>query len=112
MATWRGILKFNPDIGGSSIEFWGADNSQHPGGRTIDLEIAPDGSVWAAVLSVVWGDGGLVNYNPATNVWRYWHYGSIANNWPGLIGFCENVSIQKKLQADMLSGLTAQDGIR
>ena len=96
MATWRGILKFNPDIGGSSIEFWGADNSQHPGGRTIDLEIAPDGSVWAAVLSVVWGDGGLVNYNPATNVWRYWHYGSIANNWPGLIGFCENVSIQKK----------------
>ncbi|MBK7255384.1 MAG: hypothetical protein IPI04_16105, partial [Ignavibacteria bacterium] len=61
-----------------------------------DLEIAPDGSVWAAVLSVVWGDGGLVNYNPATNVWRYWHYGSTANNWPGLIGFCENVSIQKK----------------
>ena len=96
MATWRGILKFNPAAGGSSLEFWGAENSLHPGGRTVDLAIAPDGSVWAAVLSVVWGDGGLVNYNPATNVWRYWHYGSTANNWPGLIGFCENVSVQKK----------------
>ncbi len=96
MATWRGILKFDPSAGGSSLQFWGADNSPHPGGRTIDLEIAPDGTVWAAVLSVVWGNGGLVNYNPSTNVWRYWHYGSTANNWPGLIGFCENVSIQKK----------------
>ncbi|MBS1551647.1 MAG: T9SS type A sorting domain-containing protein [Bacteroidetes bacterium] len=96
MATWRGILKFNPAAGGSSLEFFGAKNSIHPGGRTMDLAIAPDGSVWAAVLSVVWGNGGLVNYNPATNLWRYWHYGSTENNWPSLIGFCENVSVQKK----------------
>ena len=96
MATWRGILKFDPAAGAGSLQFWGADNSVHPGGRTMDLEIAPDGSVWAAVHSVVWGGGGLVNYNPSTNVWRYWYYGSNANNWPSLIGFCENVSIQKK----------------
>lgn len=96
MATWRGILKFNPAAGGSSLEFFGADNSLHPGGRTKDIAIAPDGSIWAAVLSVVWGDGGLVNYDPSTNQWRYWHYGSTANNWPASIGFCENVSIQEK----------------
>jgi hypothetical protein len=96
MATWRGILKFNPSVGGSSLEFWGANNSLHPGGRTKDLAIAPDGSIWAAVLSVTWGSGGLVNYNPATNQWRYWYYGSTANNWPSLIGYCENVSIQEK----------------
>ncbi|HMQ69477.1 MAG TPA: T9SS type A sorting domain-containing protein [Ignavibacteria bacterium] len=96
MATWRGILKFDPAVGASSLEFWGADNSIHPGGRTMDIAIAPDGSVWAVVLSVVWGNGGLVHFNPATNQWRYWGFGSSANNWPGLIGFCENVSIQNK----------------
>jgi len=96
MATWRGILKFNPSVGAGSLQFWGADNSIHPGGRTMDIAIAPDGSIWAAVFSVVWGNGGLVNYNPSTNVWRYWYYGSTANNWPSLIGFCENVSIQEK----------------
>jgi len=96
MATWRGILKFNPTVGGSSLEFWGANNSIHPGGRTKDIAIAPDGSIWAAVISVVWGGGGLVNYNPSTNLWRYWYYGSTVNNWPSLIGYCENVSIQEK----------------
>jgi len=96
MATWRGLLKFNPSIGGSSLEFWGANNSIHPGGRTRDLAIAPDGSIWAAIISVTWGDGGLVNYNPNTNVWRYWGYGTTANNWPPLIPFLINVSIQVK----------------
>lgn len=96
MATWRGILKFNPAAGSSSLEFFGAENSIHPGGRTMDIAIAPDGSVWAAVFSVIWGDGGLVHFNPASNQWRYWHYGSTANNWPSLISFCENVSIQEK----------------
>jgi streptogramin lyase len=96
MATWRGILKFNPAVGGSSLEFWGANNSLHPGGRTSDIAIAPDGSIWATVISVTWGGGGLVNYSPSTNLWHYWYYGSTANNWPSLIGYCENVSIQEK----------------
>ncbi|MBL7906637.1 MAG: T9SS type A sorting domain-containing protein [Bacteroidales bacterium] len=96
MATWRGILKFDPAIGGSSLEFWGAGNSPHPGGRTKDLDIAPDGSVWAVVLSVEWGGGGLVRYDPSTGEWQTWGYGSTANNWPELIGFCEHVSIQVK----------------
>jgi len=96
MSTWRGILKFDPAQGANSLEFWGANNSLHPGGRTKDIEIAPDGSIWAAVLSVVWGEGGLVHFDPATNDWEYWGYGSTANNWPSLIGFCEHVSIQAK----------------
>lgn len=96
MAGWRGILKFDPAIGGASFEFWGADNSLHPGGRTMDIDVAPDGSVWAAVQSVTWGGGGLVSFNPATDEWHYWGYGSSANNWPGLIGYCEQVAIQAK----------------
>jgi streptogramin lyase len=96
MATWRGILKFDPAVGGSSLEFWGADNSLHPGGRTMDIDIAPDGSIWAAIQSVTWGGGGLVHFNPSTDEWEYWGYGTTANNWPSLIGFCEQVSVQAK----------------
>jgi len=55
MATWRGILKFDPAAGGSSLAFWGANNSVHPGGRTMDIDVAPDGSVWAAVFYSNWG---------------------------------------------------------
>ncbi len=96
MATWRGLLKFDPSVGPASLQFWGANNSLHPGGRTMDIDIAPDGSVWGAIQSVTWGSGGLIHYNPSTNVWQYWGYGSSANNWPSLIGFCEHVSIQDK----------------
>ena len=50
MATWRGILKFDPSVGGSSIMFWDVNNSLHPGGSTMDIDVAPDGSIWAAVF--------------------------------------------------------------
>lgn len=96
MATWRGILKFDPAVGGNSLQFWGAGNSVHPGGRTKDLAIAPDGSIWGAVISVTWGNGGLIQFNPSTNVWRYWGYGTTANNWPPEVPFCEHVSVQQK----------------
>jgi len=95
MAHWRGLLKFDPAVGGSSIQFWGANNSPYPGGRTREIAIAPDGSLWMAVIAVNWGSGGLVNYNPSTNVWRYWGYGSTANNWPNTVASCDNVSIQQ-----------------
>lgn len=96
MATWRGILKFDPAAGPGSLEFWGADNSLHPGGRTMDIDIAPDGSIWAAVTYANWGEGGLVKFDPAANEWNYWGYGITANNWPDLIAFCDQVSIQAK----------------
>jgi streptogramin lyase len=38
----------------------------------------------------------LVQYNPNTNLWRYWGYGSTANNWPSLIPYTSSVSIQRK----------------
>jgi streptogramin lyase len=95
MAHWRGLLKFEPSVGASSIEFWGANNSPHPGGRSREIAIDPDGSLWMAVIAVNWGSGGLVNYNPSTNVWRYWGYGSTANNWPNTVASCDNVSIQE-----------------
>src|SRR5512133_2247834 len=94
MAGWRGILKFDPAAGGSSLAFWGPANSLHPGGRTLDIDVAPDGTVWAAITYSDWGQGGLVRFDPATDEWQYWGYGSTANNWPALISFCEHVSVQ------------------
>lgn len=96
MATWKGILKFDPAVGGSSLMLWDASNSVHPGGRTMDIDVAPDGSIWAAVFYSNWGEGGLVHFDPATNAWQYWGYGVTANNWPDLIAFCEQVSVQSK----------------
>lgn len=110
MATWRGLLKFNPAIGASSLQFWGANNSQHPGGRSKDIAIAPDGSIWIAVISVVWGNGGLVHYNPSTNQWRYWTYGSTANNWPPLVPYAEKVSIQHKPSGGYVVWIDASGG--
>lgn len=96
MAHWRGLLKFDPAAGPGSLEFWGADNSAHPGGRTRDIALAPDGTIWGAVISVTWGEGGLFQFNPATGLMQVWGYGSTANNWPPLIPYTENVSIQTR----------------
>lgn len=111
MAHWRGLLKFDPSIGPDSFEFWGAGNSVHPGGRSREIAMAPDGSLWIAVVSVTWGNGGLVNYNPSTNQWRYWGYGSTSNNWPGTISNCDNVSIQEKPGGGYTVWVSASGGV-
>lgn len=96
MSTWRGILKFDPNIGASSLQFWGALNSIHPGGTTRDIDIAPDSSIWGAIISVTWGWGGLVQYQPNTQTWRFWGFQETNNNWPSSVSACEYVSIQEK----------------
>ena len=48
------------------------------------MDIAPDGTVWATVVSVSWGGGGLLRYNPGTNNWTYWANGG------------EHMSVQRK----------------
>jgi len=84
MANWTGIIAFNPLVGPSSLQRFDATNSLHPGGRTVDIDIAPDGSVWATVISVSWGGGGLVRYDPQKNLWNFWDNGG------------EHISIQPK----------------
>ncbi len=111
MAHWRGLLKFDPAVGASSIQFWGAGNSIHPGGRSREIALAPDGSLWIAVVSVTWGNGGLVNFNPTTNQWRFWGYGTTANNWPGTISNCDNVSIQQKPGGGYTVWVSASGGV-
>ncbi len=111
MAHWRGLLKFDPAIGAASLQFWGATNSIHPGGRSREIAIAPDGTLWIAVMSVTWGEGGLINFDPATDEWHYWGYGTTDNNWPSLIPFCDNVSIQLKTGDDYTVWIAASGGV-
>ena len=80
MGTWVGALFFDPAIGPDSFVRYGSDNSPIPGGRTMDVDIAPDGSVWFACYG---NGGGLARYVPTSGDWTVWAYGDSANGWPG-----------------------------
>ena len=71
MGTGRGVLVFNPTIGPSSLKRYDASNSPWPGGWVTNIEIAPDGTIWASGYATAWGGGGLMRFNPATKVWTY-----------------------------------------
>ncbi len=71
MGTGRGMLKYNPSIGPSSLKRFGADNSPWPGGWVTNIEMAPDGTIWASGYATVWGGGGLARFNPATSAWTF-----------------------------------------
>lgn len=43
------MLEFDPAVGGSSITRWDGANSPHTGGRSRDVEVAPDGTVWVTI---------------------------------------------------------------
>ena len=94
MGTWAGALYFDPDVGPDSFRRYGYDNSPIPGGRTMDVDIAPDGTVWFACYSGV-PSGGLARLNPETGDWMVWGYGISANGWPGLSSG-EAVAVQPK----------------
>ncbi len=83
MGTWRGALYFDPAIGADSLARYDADNSPLPGGRTMDVDIAPDGSVWFACFGVSWGGGGLVRYRPEIDEWTFWGFDPQPDGWPG-----------------------------
>ena len=72
MGTGRGALSFDPSVGPSSLVKHDATNSTLPGGWTEDVELAPDGTLWFAVRSTVWGGGGIARYAPATDSWSGW----------------------------------------
>jgi hypothetical protein len=69
MATGRGGLFFSPALGANSLLRFGDDNSPIPGGWNRGVEVAPDGTVWFASYSTVWGAGGIAQFNPTTNAW-------------------------------------------
>ena len=71
LGTWRGLLRMNLAAGPNSLVKFGPENSPLPGGRTMDVTHAPDGSIWVSATSVVWGGGGLTRYSPASDTWAH-----------------------------------------
>lgn len=69
MATGRGGLFFSPKVGAKSIVRFGADNSPIHGGWNRNVEVAPDGTIWFASYSTVWGNGGVCQYDPKNKNW-------------------------------------------
>ncbi len=92
MATWRGVLQFDPAIGANSLQLFDVNNSPFPGGRAIGVDTAPDGTVWAAVFGVSWGSGGLMRYNPDSGNWTVWDVNTNDNNWPA-VSSCTRVNV-------------------
>lgn len=80
MGTWRGLLYFDPAAGPESFVRFDPENSPFTGGRTMDIGIAPDGTIWRAAYG---NGGGMTRYDPATQAWTVWDTSSNANNWPG-----------------------------
>ncbi len=68
MANNTGALKFNPQIGISSIEKFGPGNSGLLG-FTTDIDLAPDSTIWFI-------SGGIVRFNPKNEQWTYWQEGN------------------------------------
>lgn len=71
LGTWRGLMRMNLAAGPDSLVMFGPANSALPGGRTMDVTLAPDGTIWVSAISVNWASGGLTRYNPATDVWTH-----------------------------------------
>ena len=68
MANNTGALKFNPQVGISSIEKYGPNNSGLLG-NTTDMDLAPDSTIWFI-------SGGMVRFNPKNQAWTYWQDGN------------------------------------
>jgi hypothetical protein len=64
MGNFKGALKFDPQSGIASTEFYDAGNSALLG-FTYDIDLAPDSSIWFT-------SGGLARFDPKSNEWTYW----------------------------------------
>lgn len=64
MGSFTGALRFNPQGGITTMQNFGSGNSALLG-FTMDMDIAPDSSVWFT-------SGALVRYNPKLDEWTSW----------------------------------------
>jgi hypothetical protein len=99
LATWRGALTFDPAVGAASLVNLASQSAALASGGCRDLDIAPDGTIWFALLGYGGASGGLLRHNPATNDWHYWTGASDpqgGNGWPFLVWSVRTVSIQPK----------------
>lgn len=99
LATWRGALTYDPAVGPSSLVNYASQSVPLSNGGCRDIAIAPDGTVWFALLGYGGSMGGMIRHTPDTNDWHYWTGGNPpqgGNNWPILVWSVRYVSVQPK----------------
>jgi hypothetical protein len=64
MGNFAGAIKFNPQVGATSLENYGPNNSEL-NGFTYDIDIAPDSTIWFI-------SDALVRFNPKDRNWTSW----------------------------------------
>ena len=105
MATWRGALKMDPAVGGATLVNYASASAALANGNARDVDIAPDGTIWFALLGFGGAQGGIVRHTPATGEWKYWTGGSVpegGNNWPQEVSSVSHVSVQPKPEGGYL----------
>jgi hypothetical protein len=99
LATWRSALRFDPAVGPSSLVNFASTSPPLANGGCRDLDFAPDGTLWFALLGFGGSMGGIVRHTPGTNDWHYWTGGNPpqgGNNWPVLVWAVRSLDIQPK----------------
>jgi streptogramin lyase len=69
MGNFAGAVKFNPQVGGSSLENYNPINSEL-NGFTYDIDVAPDSTIWFI-------SDALVRFNPKERQWTSWQGSNI-----------------------------------
>lgn len=69
IATWRGVLRFDPAVGPASLERIAPSPSGIHDAMVSDMDRAPDGTIWFV-------NEGVVRYDPSTGAWTRWNVGN------------------------------------
>jgi hypothetical protein len=97
MATWRGALRMDPALGGPSLVNYASDSAALLNGNARDVDIAPDGTVWFALVGYGGAQGGIVRHTPSSGEWKYWTGGSApegGDDWPQEVFSVNHLSVQ------------------
>lgn len=84
IGTGRGLLRFDPSVQPWCVTKFTPANSGIAGADVSNIDIAPDGTLWLACST--WGgstQGGLSQYDPATDTWQSWDTSNGLPWWAG-----------------------------
>ncbi len=84
IGSGRGLLRFDPSEEPWCVTRYTPANSGIAGADVSNIDIAPDGTLWMACST--WGgssQGGLSQYDPATDTWNSWDTSNGLPWWAG-----------------------------
>ncbi|MBP1643170.1 MAG: SMP-30/Gluconolactonase/LRE-like region [Acidobacteria bacterium] len=114
MSTWRSALRLDPEVGASSLVNFASASPALANGGSRDLDIAPDGTIWFALVGFGGFQGGVVRHTPGTSDWHYWTGGAApqgGNGWPQLVWNVIYLSVQPKPGGGYVVWADADNGV-